>query len=517
MAFDSLLQAADDFDHTIEGLFQSDPNRITRYVVEAAGICMDYSRHWMTDAVRAELFKQLEETQFDTQREALFAGQAVNTTESRAALHMALRAPSTAAFTVDGRSVMPEVHAELDAMSGFSDAIREGARCGQTNRRFTDVIHLGIGGSDLGPALVYEALKPWVDGPRVHFISNVDGAGLSDLFEILDPETTLSVVVSKSFTTEETMHNAHRVRTWLTDALGEGAIASHVVAVSTNIEAMDAFGIHPKARFRFWDWVGGRFSVWSAVGLSVMIALGAERFRELLAGAHAMDQHFQTAAPEHNLPVMMALLSAWYVTGFGIETQAVVPYADRLAKLPAYLQQLEMESNGKSVDHSGQRLEYDTAPIVWGDAGTNGQHAFFQLFHQGTRVVPLDLWLAANPIGSPKASHQLLMANCLAQLDALSFGTTEASGHQECPGNRPATLFLFESLTPAVLGAVLAAYEHKVFTLSVLWDINPFDQWGVELGKQLCGGVLKQLKTPQSTEPQTATERAIGWIQAHQR
>ena len=516
MVLNSLLKAADDFDQSLESLFRSDPERVTRYVIEAAGLCMDYSRHWMTDAVRAELLTCLQTRQFEAKRQALFAGESVNTTESRAALHMALRAPKDAHFAINGCSVMPEVHAELDAMNRFAAAIREGARRGHTDRPFRDVIHLGIGGSDLGPALVYEALKPWVDGPRVHFISNVDGSDLSDLLEALDPETTLCVVVSKSFNTQETMHNAHRVRTWFVDALGESAIAHHVAAVSTNTEALDAFGIDPEAVFRFWDWVGGRFSVWSAVSLSVMIALGADRFREMLAGAHRMDMHFQEASPSENLPVMMALLSGWYISGFGIETQAVVPYAARLAKLPAYLQQLEMESNGKSVDHSGARLEYDTAPIVWGDAGTNGQHAFFQLLHQGTRVAPLDVWLAANPVGSPQASHRLLMANCLAQLDALSFGTTEASGHRECPGNRPATLFLFESLTPEVLGALLAAYEHKVFTLSVLWDINAFDQWGVELGKQLCHDVLKQLETPQSVTPRTATERAIGWIQTHQ-
>jgi glucose-6-phosphate isomerase len=516
VGFDSLSRAADDFDQSLETLFRSDPDRVTRYVIEAAGICMDYSRHWMTDAVRAELTACLEARQFEAKRRALFAGEAVNTTESRAALHMALRAPREADFAVNGHSVMPDVHATLDAVDQFAEAIRDGRRCGHTGRQFRDVIHLGIGGSDLGPQLVYEALHPWADGPRVHFISNVDGSQLSDVLHSLDPETTLCVVVSKSFTTQETMHNAYRVRTWLADALGEAAIGQHVAAVSTNTEAIDAFGIDPEAVFRFWDWVGGRFSLWSAVSLSVVIALGADRFRELLSGAHQMDLHFQHAADADNLPVMMALLSGWYVTGFGLETHAVVPYAERLAILPAYLQQLEMESNGKSVDHAGARLDYDTAPIVWGDAGTNGQHAFFQLLHQGTRVVPLDLWLAANPIGSPQASHQLLMANCLAQLDALSFGTTEGSGHRACPGNRPATLFLFEALTPQVLGALLAAYEHKVFTLSVLWNINPFDQWGVELGKRLCTDVLKQFETPQPDSPTTATARAIQWIQTHQ-
>ncbi len=507
---------------TLRELFAEDPGRAERMTIEAGDLVLDHSKDLVTDQTMHHLVRLAHAAGLRERIDAMFAGEHVNTTEDRAALHVALRAPRDAVIRVDGRDVVPEVHAVLDRMAAFADAVRSGERTGSTGRRLRSVVNIGIGGSDLGPAMAYEALKDASDrSMTVRFVSNVDGADVWEATHDLDPAETLIVVSSKTFTTIETLTNARTARAWLVEGLGdERAVADHFVAVSTSAREVAAFGIDPANTFGFWDWVGGRYSLDSAIGLSLMLAIGPERFRELLAGFRQMDEHFRTAPFERNLPVILGLLWTWYGTFRGADTHAVVPYSRRLERFPAYLQQLDMESLGKSVDVQGEPVGVQTGPVVWGTPGTNGQHAYFQLLHQGTKLVPIDLIGFARPsrdIGSARpsrdaGSHQdLLMANLFAQAEALAFGRTreevEADGvppeqapHRTFPGNRPTTTILATELTPSVLGQLIALYEHKVFTQAAIWNIDPFDQWGVELGKVLAGRIVPELEADREPE-----------------
>ncbi|MEO1693804.1 MAG: glucose-6-phosphate isomerase [Pseudomonadota bacterium] len=489
---------------SLRDLFAADPVRFDRLSFETAEILLDLSKQRIDQGALSALLDLARSANLDDARTALFTGAPVNTTEGRAARHMALRASRDAAAFAD---VAGDVHATLDRMLAFADDVRSGRATASDGAPFTDVINIGIGGSDLGPLLVTQALAPYHDGPRVHYVSNVDGAHIADTLADLDPARTLVLVASKSFTTLETMMNAQTARHWLVDSVGEAAIEHHVAALSTNADAVAAFGISPQRTFGFWDWVGGRYSLWSAIGLPIAIAVGSDTFRALLAGAHDMDTHFATADLGANLPVLSALAGIWNRNIEGHATLAIVPYDQRLARLPAYIQQLDMESNGKRVRHDGTSVTHDTAPIVWGEPGTNAQHAFFQMLHQGTTVVPCEFLVAANPHeagDAARAHHDALVANCFAQAEAFALGETEdeartrmiASGvtaadtnrlaaHKTFPGNRPSSTLLYPKLTPHVLGALLAFFEHRVFTQSVVWGINAFDQWGVQLGKLL--------------------------------
>ncbi len=488
-------------DTHLRELFATDPERVERLSLEAAGIHADLSKHRVTGETMRLLLALAEERGVFERRDAMFRGEHVNTTEDRPALHVALRMPRDRSLVVDGRDVVREVHEVLDRMAAFARQVRSGEWRGHTGRPLRAVVNIGIGGSDLGPAMAYEALRDYSDrGMAFRFVSNVDATQLVEALRALDPEETLVIVSSKTFTTIETMTNAHSARRWLLDGLGgdERAIARHVAAVSTNLEAVAEFGIDPANAFGFWDWVGGRYSMDSAIGLSTMIAIGQERFHELLAGFHAVDRHFQDAPAEANLPLLRGLLRLWYRDFFGAQTHAVLPYEQYLARFPAYLQQLVMESNGKHVTLDGTPVEADTGPVVWGEPGTNGQHSFHQLLHQGTALVPCDLIafaMSLNPLGE---HHVLLLANALAQAQALAFGRTAeelaAAGvperlvpHKEMPGNRPTTFLLLERLTPFALGSLVSLYEHTVFTEGAVWGIDSFDQWGVELGKELAG------------------------------
>ncbi len=487
-------------------LFADDPQRGERLNAEAAGLFFDYAKNRVTGETLRLLIALAEACGLREKIDALFRGERINVTENRAVLHVALRAPRGAVIMVDGVNVVPEVHAVLDHMANFADQVRSGAWRGFTGKPIRTIVNIGIGGSDLGPVMAYEALRFYSDRHlTLRFVSNVDGSDFAEATRDLDPAETLFIVASKTFTTLETMTNARTARAWLLAALGDdAAVARHFVAVSTNAAEVAKFGIDTANMFGFWDWVGGRYSMTSAIGLSTMIALGPERFRDMLAGFHAMDEHFRTAPFERNLPVIHGLLAVWYVNFFGVETVAILPYDNYLKRFPAYLQQLTMESNGKSVTLSGAPVTYQTGPIYWGEPGTNGQHSFYQLIHQGTRLVVCDFIGFAetlNPIGN---HHDLLMANMFAQAEALAFGkTTEearAEGvpewlalHRTFPGNRPSNTILAERLTPAILGALVALYEHSVFTQGVIWDINPFDQWGVELGKVLAGRIAPEL------------------------
>jgi glucose-6-phosphate isomerase len=489
-------------------LFADDPDRVERLTLDAAGIHADLSKHRVTAETIALLLALAEERGVAERRDAMFRGEHVNRSENRPALHVALRMPRSASLVVDGRDVVRDVHEVLDRMASFAERVRSGEWRGHTGRPIRAVVNIGIGGSDLGPAMAYEALRFYSDrGMTFRFVSNVDATQLVEALRDLDPEETLAIVSSKTFTTVETMTNAHSMRQWLLDGLGgdEAAIARHVVAVSTNLEAVEEFGIDPANAFGFWDWVGGRYSMDSAIGLSTMLAIGPEAFADLLAGFHAVDRHFAEAPPERNLPLLMGLLRVWYRDFFGVQTQAVLPYEQYLSRFPAYLQQLVMESNGKHVTLDGTPVETDTAPVVWGEPGTNGQHSFHQLLHQGTTVVPCDLIAFArelNPLGD---HHVLLLANALAQAQALAFGRTaeelaaagvpeELVPHKEMPGNRPTTFLLLERLTPFALGSLVALYEHTVFTAGAVWGIDSFDQWGVELGKELAGALAPVLE-----------------------
>jgi glucose-6-phosphate isomerase len=492
--------------HHLRDWFTSDPDRAQHHCLQAAGLFADFSKHRVDDRALELLHALAVQQDVEGWRDRMFAGATVNAAEGRAALHVALRRPTGRPLVVDGTDVMPAVGEVLARMRTFSAAVRSGDRRGHTGRRFTDVVNLGIGGSDLGPAMVTDALQPYGSADlRVHYVSNVDAADLATCLARLDPETTLFIVCSKTFTTIETITNADTARQWLVAALGDpGATGAHFVAVSTNLDGTRQFGIESDNVFGFWDWVGGRFSLWSAVGLAAMLAIGPDAFDGLLAGAHAMDEHFLQAPLERNLPVRMGLLGAWYANFFGAATHAVLPYDQRLQRLPAHLQQLEMESNGKSVDREGRQIDYATCPVLWGSPGTNGQHAFYQLLHQGTRLIPSDFIIARQPHHDHPLHHRLLVANCLAQSEALAFGKTEAqaraelaargitgdrldllAANQSFAGNQPSTTLVVERLDPPAVGALVALYEHKVLVQSALWNLNPFDQWGVELGKKL--------------------------------
>jgi glucose-6-phosphate isomerase len=487
-------------------LFADDATRGERLNAEAAGLFFDYAKNRVTDETLRLLIALAEARNLRARIDAMFCGERINATENRAVLHVALRAPRGAVILVDGVNVVPDVHAVLDRMAAFAEQVRSGAWTGFTGKPIRNIVNIGIGGSDLGPVMAYEALRHYSDrNLTLRFVSNVDGGDFAEATHDLDPAETLFIVASKTFTTLETMTNARTARAWLLAALGdEAAVARHFVAVSTNAAEVSAFGIDTANMFGFWDWVGGRYSMTSAIGLSTMIALGPDRFRDMLAGFHAMDEHFRTAPFERNLPVIHGLLTVWYVNFFGVETVAVLPYDNYLKRFPAYLQQLTMESNGKSVTLSGEPVTYQTGPIYWGEPGTNGQHSFYQLIHQGTRLVLCDfIGFAAtlNPLGN---HHDLLMANMFAQAEALAFGKTTAEAlaegtpdwlapHRTFPGNRPSNTILAERLTPAILGALVALYEHSVFTQGAIWDINPFDQWGVELGKVLAGRIAPEL------------------------
>lgn len=489
----------------IASLFAADPRRFARFSLRLGPILMDWSKTGVTSRTMRLLVELAQAAGLEQQREAMFAGQRINVTEDRAALHVALRNLSGRPMPVDGRDVMPEVAAERERCFAYAEAVRSGALRGATGKRFSTVVNIGIGGSDLGPAMAAAALSPYARrGLAVRFVSNVDGAHIADTLKGLDPARTLFVVVSKTFTTVETMTNASTARSWIAQALGEAAVAHHFAAVSTNLAAVNAFGIPEASMFRFWDWVGGRYSLWSAVGLSLMIAIGTRHFTALLAGAERVDQHFRTAPPARNMPVVMGLLGIWHRLVCGHASHAVLPYDQRLARLPAHLQQLDMESLGKSVTLDGRPVSGPTGPVIWGEPGTNGQHAFFQLLHQGTEIVPCDFLVAATPHERGRKHHDLLIANCLAQSQALMLGRSEEQAraqlmarglsaaeadrlapHRTFAGNRPSTTFLYRKLDPATLGMIVALYEHKVFVMAAILGINAFDQWGVELGKEL--------------------------------
>jgi glucose-6-phosphate isomerase len=488
-------------------LFAEDPGRGTRMAVEAEGILLDYSKNRITDETLRLLVDLAEQSGLRERIDAMFSGEHINVTEDRAVLHVALRAPAGAPISVDGVDVVPEVHAVLDRMADFAHRIRSGAWLGHTGKPIRNVVNVGIGGSDLGPVMAYQALRHYSARELTfRFVSNVDGTDFAEATHDLDPAETLFIVASKTFTTLETMTNARTAREWTLAALGgdEAAVARHFVALSTNAEKVDAFGIDTSNMFGFWDWVGGRYSMDSAIGLSTMIAIGADGFRDLLAGFHAIDEHFRTAPFERNLPVLMGLLGLWYADFFKAETLAVLPYDQYLSRFPAYLQQLTMESNGKSVTLDGARVDYQTGAIYWGEPGTNGQHSFYQLIHQGTKLIPCDFIGFAHTLNPLGDHHDLLMANVFAQAEALAFGKTaeevRAEGtadwlvpHRVFEGNRPTNTLLIERLTPATLGKLVALYEHCVYAQGVIWGINPFDQWGVELGKALATRIAAEL------------------------
>ncbi|HXU90356.1 MAG TPA: glucose-6-phosphate isomerase [Methylomirabilota bacterium] len=479
----------------LRDLFAKDATRGERLTAEAAGLYLDYSKNRVMDETLALLVALAEAAGVRGRMDAMFAGDKINVTERRPVLHVALRAPRTASIIVDGENVVPQVHAVLDRMAAFAERLRSGTWTGFTGRRIRNVVNIGIGGSDLGPVMAYEALRHESHRDLTcRFVSNVDGADFLEATRDLEPAETLFVVASKTFTTLETLTNARTARAWLLRALGdERAVARHFVAVSTNAPEVRQFGIDTENMFPFWDWVGGRYSLWSAIGLSLMLAIGPVAFRAMLAGAHDMDEHFRTAPFARNLPVLLALIGLWYDDFFGAETYAVLPYSQYLARLPAYLQQLDMESNGKSVDLDGRRVEYQTGPIVWGAAGTNGQHAFYQLLHQGTKLVPTDFIGFCQPLDELGDHHTLLAANLFAQTEALAFGRSAPDPARSFDGNRPSNTILADRLTPATLGALIALYEHKVFVQGAIWRINSFDQWGVELGKVLATRIVPEL------------------------
>ena len=510
----------------LTNLFGDDPGRGERLTAEAAGLYLDYSKNRVTDETLKLLFQLAEESGLRSRIDAMFRGEKINITENRAVLHVALRAPRGQSIVVDGRDVVPDVHGVLDKMSDFSERVRSGAWKGHTGKRIRNVVNIGIGGSDLGPVMAYEALKFYSDRSiTFRFVSNVDDTDIAEAVVDLDPSETLFIVSSKTFTTLETMTNAGTAREWLLAGLGgdPGAVAKHFVAVSTNASKVAEFGIDTANMFEFWDWVGGRYSMDSAIGLSTMVAIGPDNFRGMLGGFHAIDEHFRTAPFEKNLPVIMGLLSVWYNDFFGAQTVAVLPYEQYLKRFPAYLQQLTMESNGKRVTLDGRTVDYDTGPIYWGEPGTNGQHSFYQLIHQGTRLIPCD-FIAFNESLNPRGRHHdILLANVFAQAEALAFGKTaeevKAEGtpewlvpHRVFPGNRPSNMILAERLTPETLGKLVALYEHSVFTQGVIWSVNSFDQWGVELGKVLAQRIIPELES--ESEPRlnhdSSTNNLIG-------
>jgi len=511
-------------------LFAEDPERFTRFSRRAGDLLLDFSKNRITEQSLGLLLDLAEQAGVADWRERMFRGEAINATEGRAVLHVALRNRSNRPIEVDGEDVMPAVNAVLDRMRRFTTAVRDGQWKGYSGKRITDIVNIGIGGSDLGPFMVCEALKPY-GGPhlRAHFVSNVDATHIAETLEGLSPETTLFIVASKTFTTQETLTNAATARDWLLAAAGDrSAVAKHFVAVSTNEKEVADFGIDTEHMFEFWDWVGGRYSLWSAIGLSIALFIGMDRFEELLAGAHAMDEHFRSAPLGDNLPVILGLLGIWYNNFFGAQTHALLPYDQYLEHFPRYFQQGDMESNGKGVRRDARPADTSTGPIVWGAPGTNGQHAFYQLLHQGTKLVPADFLApmqSHNPMGE---HHPILLANCFAQTEALMKGKTDEEVRAElkadglsgeeierlvpfkvCPGNRPTNTILFPKLTPHVLGQLIALYEHKIFVQGVIWNINSFDQWGVELGKQLAKAILPELKADAPADGHDASTNAL--------
>ena len=504
-------------DFQMREAFEADPQRFGKFSLRFGDLLLDYSKNRITEQTLKLLLDLARERDLPAWIERMFAGEHINVTEDRAVLHIALRNRSNRPIEVDGEDVMPAVNAVLERMRRFSDSVRGGDWRGHTGEPIRDVVNIGIGGSDLGPLMVTEALKPWSrEGPEVHFVSNVDGSHIAETLRPLRPETTLFVIASKTFTTQETLTNARTARAWLLEQLGEeAAVAKHFVAVSTNAEKVREFGIDTAHMFEFWDWVGGRYSLWSAIGLPIALAVGMERFEALLEGAHAMDEHFRTAPPEANLPVILGLLGVWYINFFGAETHAILPYDQYLHRFPAYFQQGDMESNGKRVNRDGEPVDHATGPVIWGEPGTNGQHAFYQLIHQGTRLIPADFLAAAEPANPLGAHHRILLSNFFAQTEALMRGRSEAEAraeleaqglggealerllpHKVFPGNRPTNSLLYRRLDPRTLGSLIALYEHKIFVQGVVWNINSFDQWGVELGKQLASSILPELEGP---------------------
>ncbi len=517
-------------------LFAEDPQRFERFSLQLESILFDYSKHRITTTTRQLLIALAEQAGLQEKIERMFRGEKINRTEQRAALHIALRNRSNQPILVDGQNVMPLVNEALEKMRSFCNRVRSGRWIGYTGRAVTDIVNIGIGGSDLGPLMVTEALKPY-GHPNLHFhfVSNVDATHLSETLQPLDPETTLFLIASKTFTTQETLANAHSARDWLLASLhDEDAIAQHFAAISTNTRLVSEFGINPENMFGFWDWVGGRYSLWSSIGLSIALQIGMDNFAELLGGAHLVDEHFRHTPFERNIPVLMGLLGIWYNNFWGADSYVILPYDQYLHRFPAYLQQGDMESSGKRVTLDGSEVDYSTGPIIWGEPGTNGQHAFYQLIHQGTKLIPADFLAPVeshNPLGK---HHQLLLSNFFAQPEALMSGKTaaearaemEAEGlpaerieqllpHKVFPGNRPSSSFLFQKLTPHTLGMLIALYEHKIFTQGAIWDINPFDQWGVELGKQLAKKILPELES--STEIASHDSSTNGLINHYRR
>ncbi len=515
---------------SMQEMFAIDRDRFNKYTLKFKDILFDYSKNIITNETLSLLFELARSAGLEKAIQSMFAAEQINFTEQRAALHIALRNMSGRAIVLDGNNVMSQVAIELKNMRGFVEAVRSGAWQGYAGNPITDIVNIGIGGSDLGPAMVTEALRPFSGRLRVHFVSNVDATHLINTLQELDPKTTLFVIVSKTFSTQETLLNALSARTWFLERGGSAAtITKHFVAVSTCLDAVVEFGINPVNMFRFWDWVGGRYSLWSAAGLSIALDIGMDRFEELLSGAHTMDEHFRTARLEQNMPVILAMLGIWYINFFDVESFAVLPYDQNMHRFPAYLQQADMESNGKSVDCQGHQVDYATGPVIWGEPGTNGQHAFYQLLHQGTRMVPVDFLLpvySQNPLGT---HHEALIANCFAQSEALMCGKQTATVMQELAagsfapdqqkallphkvftGNRPSNTILFKELNPTILGTLIALYEHKIYVQSVIWNINAFDQWGVELGKQLANPILAQLLG--EVEPQEHDASTSGLI-----
>jgi len=507
----------------LRSLFADDPTRGERLAAEGAGLYLDFAKQRVTAETLRRLVALAEDCGLRAKIDAMFRGDKINTTEDRAVLHVALRAPKDRSVFVDGRDVMPDVHAVLDAMARFATSVREGSFRGHSGARIRNVVNVGIGGSDLGPVMAYRALRPFSDrGLTLRFVSNVDGTDFAEATRDLDPKETLFLIASKTFTTQETMTNAATARAWVLGAFGgdEAAIAKHFVAISTNASEVTKFGIDTDNMFGFWDWVGGRYSMTSAIGLSTMIAIGPEQYRELLAGFHAMDEHYRTAPFEKNLPALMGLLAVWNQSFLGAHTIAVLPYDQYLERFPAYLQQLAMESNGKQVTLDGTRVSYETGPIYWGEPGTNGQHSFYQLIHQGTKLIPCDFIAFCRSHHRLPPHHDLLMANVFAQAEALAFGKTAdevaAEGtasalvpHRVFDGNRPSSTILADELTPHTLGALVALYEHSVFTQGAIFDVNPFDQWGVELGKALAKRIAPELTSDAPLAHDSSTNTLI--------
>ena len=522
-------------------LFAQDTNRFDKFSFQLDDMLFDFSKHRINDETLPLLLQLAREAQLENWRDRMFAGEKINITENRAVLHTALRNRSNRPVLVDGVDVMPEVNAVLAQMRDFSEKVRAGAWLGYTGKRITDVVNIGIGGSDLGPVMVCDALKPYASADlAVHFVSNIDGAHLMRALEKCQPETTLFIVASKTFTTQETMTNAISARTWFLNKAQDNAhVAKHFVALSTNAKAVTDFGIDQANMFAFWDWVGGRYSLWSAIGLSIALYVGMDHFEALLSGAHEMDQHFQTAPLEENMPVIMALIGIWYNNFFDVATHAILPYDQGMSRFPAYLQQADMESNGKFICRDGKRIQYKTGPVIWGEAGTNGQHAFYQLIHQGTQVVPCDFLMPVHShyaIGKHGyAHHKILLANFLAQTQALMLGKTPDEArlelqeqgltgaelenllpHKVFEGNRPSTSILFDKLTPNTLGKLIALYEHKIFVQGMIWDINSYDQWGVEYGKQIAQEILPLLTSDGVvTSFDSSTNGLINYTKSH--